>query len=83
MPVTLSPDDRKRALGSIKRYCAEHMDQEIGDLQAGLLLDYFLTELGPSVYNAAIGDARAYLRERVEDLEGACYEREFAYWKSR
>lgn len=83
MSLVLSPDQRKRALGSIRRYCAEHLDQEVGELQAGLLLEYFLTELGPSIYNAAIGDAQTYLRERVDDLEGACYQREFGYWKTR
>lgn len=83
MPIALAPDARKRALGSIRQYCAEHLDQEIGDLQAGLLLEFFLKELAPTVYNGAISDAQTYLRERVADLEGACYEAEFTYWKTR
>lgn len=32
------------------------MDEEIGDLQADLLLDYVLGEIGPTVYNRAIAD---------------------------
>jgi uncharacterized protein (DUF2164 family) len=46
-----------------------------------LLLEFFLKELGPSVYNTAIGDAQAHLQERVGDLDGTCYEPEFCYWK--
>lgn len=46
-----------------------------------LLLDYFLREIGPSVYNQAIADAQAYLEDRVADLSGACYETEFNFWK--
>jgi hypothetical protein len=43
-------------------------------------LEALLREIGPSIYNRAIGDAQVYLRDRVADLEGACYEKEFGYW---
>ena len=80
MAVTLAPEAKKQAIASIRRYFAESWDQDVGDLKAGLLLDYFLTEIGPAVYNRAIENAQAYLRDRVADLEGACYEKEFGYW---
>ena len=41
---------------------------------------FVLKEIGPSIYNAAITDAQVYFRERVADLEGACFEPEFGYW---
>ena len=78
--MTLSDDQRKQAITSVKRYCSENLDQELSDIEAGLLLDFFLKEIGPSVYNAAVADAQTFLRDRVADLEGACYEPEFAYW---
>jgi uncharacterized protein (DUF2164 family) len=56
------------------------MDQEIGDLKADLLLDYFLKEIAPTVYNQAITDAQAYFQVKAADLEGVCYEAEFGYW---
>ena len=80
MPVALSDDTTEKALASIRRYSAEHLDQEMGELQARLLLEFFLKEIAPSVYNAAIADAQTYLRDRVADLEGACYAPEFGYW---
>lgn len=80
MAIELTSDAKKQALASIKRYCAEHLDEDLGDLKAGLLLDFFLKEIGPSVYNAAITDAQVYLRDRVADLEGTCYEPEFVFW---
>jgi uncharacterized protein (DUF2164 family) len=80
MPVALSDDITDKAIASIRRYSAEHLDQEMGELQARLLLEFFLKEIAPSVYNAAIADAQTYLRDRVADLEGACYAPEFAYW---
>lgn len=83
MAITLTPDVKKQALASIKQYVARNLDQDIGDLQAGLLLDYFLKELAPCVYNQAIQDAQRYFQDRVSDLEGVCFEREFGYWTDK
>ncbi len=80
MAITLSPEATKQLLASIKRYVAENLEQDIGDLKAGMLLDYFLKEIGPTVYNQAIADAQAYFQGRVADLEGVCFEKEFTYW---
>lgn len=80
MAITLSPETAARLLASIKRYAAEHLEQDFGDLQARLLLDYCLQEVGPVVYNQAIADAQRYFQGRVADLDGVCYEHEFAYW---
>lgn len=80
MPITLSDDAQKQAIASIRRYVAEELDQDIGDLKARMLLEYFLKEIAPTVYNGAILDAQTYLRDRLADLDGACSAPEFAYW---
>lgn len=78
--MQLSPDTRKQIIASLQRYFAENMDEEIGDLQADLLLDYVLGEIGLTVYNRAIADAKAYFLLKTDDLDGTCYEPEFGYW---
>ena len=80
MAIKISADARKRLLASINRYAAENLDEEIGDLKAGLLLDYCVKEIGPSIYNQAIADAQSYFTSRVADLEGVCHEPEFGFW---
>jgi len=45
------------------------------------MLDFFLEEIGPSIYNKAIADAQAHTHDRVGDLDGVCYEPEYGYWK--
>jgi uncharacterized protein (DUF2164 family) len=80
MPITLPPDDSSRALASLKRYCSEELDLDIGDLPGKLLLEFILTEIGPSIYNRGVADAQVYLRDRVAEVDGACYESEFTYW---
>jgi uncharacterized protein (DUF2164 family) len=81
MAVELSDEARKHALSSLKRFMTEHLDPEVSDLQAVALLDFFLKEVGPSVYNTGVADAQAYLRDRLADLEGTCCEPEFTYWR--
>ena len=80
MGIKLSSETTKQLQASIKRYVAENLDQDIGDLKAGLMLDFILKEIAPSIYNQAIADAQAYFQARVVDLEAICYEEEFSYW---
>jgi uncharacterized protein (DUF2164 family) len=79
--ITISSEAKKQLIASIKRYFEENMDEEIGDLKADLLLDYFLKEIGPTIYNQAIADARAFFEEKTADLDGSCHEAEFSYWR--
>ena len=81
MAIKLAEEARTQSIESIKRYFEEHMDEEVGDLKAGLLLDFVLEEIGPSIYNKAVSDAQTYFRDRTTDLDGACYEPEFGYWR--
>ena len=82
MTISLPDHARKQSIASIKRYFAEELDQDIGDLKAGLLLEFLLKEIAPTVYNGAINDAQTFLRDRLADLEGVCSVPEFAYWPS-
>lgn len=76
-PLALSDPERKQAVAALQQYFRANMDEEIGDLKAGLLLDFILSELGPSVYNQAIADARTFFEERTSDLAAICYRDEF------
>ena len=63
MAITLDPVARQQALASIKRYVLEELEQDVGDLKAGSVLDFFLRELAPTVYNHAIGDVKYSLHQ--------------------
>ena len=78
--IVVSDDARKQAVASIRRYFSESLDDEIGELKAILVLDYFLAELGPTIYNQAIADARGFFEERTADLGAICYHAEFPFW---
>ena len=80
-PLEIPPDARARGAASIRRYIADELEVEIGDLKAGLFVDYIVAELGPTIYNQAIADARAFFEERTADLAAVCYQAEFPYWE--
>jgi uncharacterized protein (DUF2164 family) len=80
MAIELSSEASNTAIASIQRYFSQHMDEAIGNLQAGALLSFFLKEIAPAVYNKAVADAQARLQERVAEVDVEVYEEEFPYW---
>jgi uncharacterized protein (DUF2164 family) len=76
MRIRLSDDRRLRLLDSIKRHFADHFDEPLSDFRAQGLIDFFVRELGPPVYNQAIRDASAFIQDKLTDLEGEIYEPE-------
>lgn len=82
MSIELSKQARAEAIASIQQYFDRNLPEPIGELPAGLLLDFFVQEIGPAIYNKAIADAQARLSVRVADLSGELYEDEFQYWPS-
>ena len=80
MTIELSKETRADAMASLKRYAEENFGAPMGDLPAGLLLDFMLEEIGPTIYNKAIQDAQVRLQLRLADLSGELFVDEFQYW---
>jgi uncharacterized protein (DUF2164 family) len=78
--IELNKQARADAIASLQRYFDENMPEPLGDLPAGLLLNFFLEEVGPAVYNQAIRDAQARIQQRAADLDGELYADAFQYW---
>jgi uncharacterized protein (DUF2164 family) len=72
MPIELPKDARSAAIQSIERYFDEQLQQRIGNIQAAALLNFFLQEVAPSIYNTAIADAQERLLARVQELDIEC-----------
>jgi uncharacterized protein (DUF2164 family) len=80
MKIELSRQARTDAVASIQRYFLENMPEELGTLPADLLLNFFMEEIGPLLYNRAVADAQARMQLRVADLSGELYVDELQYW---
>ncbi|MGD0648919.1 MAG: DUF2164 domain-containing protein [Acidobacteriaceae bacterium] len=82
MSIELPNHVRNEAIASIQQYFERNMPDPIGELAAGLLLKYFVEEIGPAIYNQAIADAQVRMQQRVMDIEGELYEDPFRYWQN-
>jgi uncharacterized protein (DUF2164 family) len=83
MALELPKETSQKLLSSIKQFMAEEFEEDTGDLKARLLLNFFLKEIGPSIYNKGVQDADFYMRNKLEDLQSTCYEFEMTYWENR
>jgi len=76
MRVKIDGDRREDLLRAIDGYFSENFDEDISPFKAEGLLDFFVAQLGPPVYNQAIRDAHAFIQDKLSDLEGDFYEPE-------
>jgi len=83
MALELTKEETAEATASLKKYFREEFDQELSDLRAGFLLDYFQKEIAPLAYNKGVKDAEQYFRGKTEDLTGICFEAPLTYWTRR
>ncbi|MCT0205762.1 DUF2164 domain-containing protein [Synechococcus sp. CS-602] len=77
MAIQLSKQARKEAMASIISYFHESREEEIGAIAAGGLLDLFMTEIAPSIYNKAVSDVLDRLRNHISELDIDLNEEEF------
>jgi uncharacterized protein (DUF2164 family) len=80
LTIELTEQKRKDAIASIQQYFVKNMPEEIGNLPASLLLNFFLEEIGPAIYNKAVTDAQQRLQARIAELDSELYVDEFQYW---
>lgn len=72
-PIELSREARQAATAGLQKVLGEELDVEIGALQAGMVLDRLILDLGPLIYNRALTDARAVIAAKAEDMDEALY----------
>jgi uncharacterized protein (DUF2164 family) len=77
-PLRIRLSDQRRAalLRALKDYATAEFDEPLSDFRAEGLLDFFIRELGPPVYNQGVRDAAAFVQSKLADIDGEIYERE-------
>ena len=68
--IKITNEIRMEMISHIKDYFSNERDEELGDLASELILDFFINELGPYIYNQGIEDAYAYIQDKADDLFG-------------
>lgn len=80
MTIELDKEARATAVLSIERHYLENFGEKIGNIQAAALLNFFLEEIAPSVYNLAVAQVQERLMARVTEIDIECHEEEFTHW---
>jgi uncharacterized protein (DUF2164 family) len=83
MTIELSKDAKQNALESLQKYFQVNLDEPLGNLAAGALLQFILEEIGPSIYNKGVADAQERMQLRISELDSEVYADEFQYWRNR
>ena len=73
MAIELNEDRLRTLSEKVQVYFREEHDESVGELKATLIIDFFMKELGPHIYNQAISDAHAFIQDKLIDLEGSIY----------
>jgi uncharacterized protein (DUF2164 family) len=79
--IELTKDARQRAIASVERYFLETSQEKIGNIAAAALLNFFLEEIGPVVYNRAVADAQERIQARAAELDIEVHADEWQYWR--
>ena len=69
MRIRLSEERRGDLLDSFGKFYRGAFDEKLSDYRVQKILTFFVQSLGPPVYNQAISDARAFMFEKLEDLD--------------
>ncbi|MFL3656381.1 MAG: DUF2164 domain-containing protein [Halioglobus sp.] len=72
--ITFKSEERDIICRKIQLYLHEELDQEVGQFEAGFLLDFFAEEIGAYFYNRGLYDAQGILASRMENIAEAIYE---------
>ena len=76
MRIKLSAERRALLVREIKKHFSAEFDETLSDFRCEALLDFFVRELGPPVYNQGVRDAAGFMQAKLADIEGDVYERE-------
>jgi len=66
--VTFSKERRDEMIVEIKNYFLHEREEDLGDLAAGLILDFVVETLAPEFYNQGVLDSYQFLHDTAEDL---------------
>ncbi len=67
-PIELTKERQDYMISEIKNYYSKEREEIIGELAAGLILDFVMKKLAPEFYNQGVYDSHKYMAEAAEDL---------------
>ncbi|GAB6927621.1 hypothetical protein JCM10914A_16040 [Paenibacillus sp. JCM 10914] len=72
-PMKFPKEQREQLISQIQHYFETERGETLGHLAAEGMLDFFVENLGPYLYNQALSDCRTVVSERMLSLEEDIY----------
>jgi uncharacterized protein (DUF2164 family) len=75
-PIKFEKEQRAEIVTRIQRFFDAELEQQIGNIPAQQLLDFFTAEIGPYYYNLGLSDAQAAMTRAVDGFNDMIYDLE-------
>lgn len=72
--IRLSAERRASLLAALQQHFDNEFDETLSAFRAEGLIDFFVRQLGPPVYNQGVRDATGYIQDKLADIEGEILE---------
>jgi len=66
--IKVTKEIRDDMISALRDYFSKERGEEVGDLAAGLMLDFILEKIAPEFYNQGVLDSHKYMQDAAEDL---------------
>lgn len=73
MSIRLPKEHKDQMIERLQHYFSVERSEELGRLAAEQLLDFFMEQAGPAIYNQAVADSRKLLLDRFASIEDELY----------
>lgn len=67
--LKLTREEKNKLIAEIQYFFNEERGEEIGIIAAETVLDFFIENLGITIYNRTLDEAKIWFSKRLEDLE--------------
>ena len=74
--LKLTQKERQVLADKIQDYCYDELDVELGQFDAGFLMDFVAEQIGDHFYNKGLQDAQAVFASSVDAVSEAMFELE-------
>lgn len=76
MTIEIEEGRREILVRRVQGFFLEEFDEEVTPFRAEQVLDFAVSVVGPQIYNQAVQDARKFVQERLDDLDGEVHQPE-------
>ena len=69
--IKFSKEHQQEIAQKLQKYFDKNFDYELGQFDAGFLLDFMRENIGIYFYNQGVFDSQAILSKRIDDIQDA------------